>query len=279
MNDQSKPRAVAVRRTLTLGTVLAGVAVAAPSVAGDAIAPEETARAEIRLASAAGEGEGGEGEGGEGEGSAGLADPEQRLHRDLSFMEGHIRAGLALYEAGDLEAAKTHMGHPIEEKYAAVAAPLEAMGKGVLRDRIEAIAEAAEAEAPLAEVRANYDAVRATMEEVRSGMSPADQVLGLAALTRVAGEEYSVAVAGGEVSNLHEYQDSWGFLRVVETEARQMAESGDAAVAEAGREILGHLEATDAAFGDIQGQGSFEMKPSILMGAAARIELTGAGLK
>ena len=57
-------------------------------------------------------------------------------------------------------------------------------------------------------------------------MSPRDQVLGLAALTRVAGDEYTVAVEGGEISNLHEYQDSWGFLQVVESELQQMA-AGD----------------------------------------------------
>ena len=127
-------------------------------------------------------------------------------------MEGHLRAGLALYEAGDLKAAKTHMGHPIEEKYDAVAAPLEEMGKGALRDRIEAIARAAEAEAPLSEVTKAYDAAVAVMNEVRGGMTPADQVMGLAALTRVAGAEYTVAVKGGEVSNLHEYQDSLGLF-------------------------------------------------------------------
>jgi hypothetical protein len=222
------------------------------------------------------EGAGGEGE---GAGAAGMRDPHQRLQRDLSFMEGHLRAGLALYEAGDLAAAKTHMGHPIEEKYDAVAEPLEEMGKDALRARIVAIAEAAESEAPLEQVRAAFDSAREMIEEVRATISPADQVLGLAALIRVAGEEYAVAVAGGTVSNLHEYQDSWGFLRVVETEARQMAESSDAAVAAAGDEILDHLKATDAAYGDIQGQGTFRMDPSILMGAAARVELTGLGLE
>jgi hypothetical protein len=290
MTDRPKPRSVTVRRTLTLGTVLAGMTATGAAASEDGYTPVETEQSGIILAQAEGEGEGshaqgegeasaaeGEGEG-EGEGSAGVADPEQRLQRDLSFMEGHLRAGLALYEAGDLDAARTHMGHPIKEKYDAVAAPLAAMDKGALKDRIGAIAEAAETGAPLDEVRAAFEAARAMMEEVRATMSPADQVMGLAALTRVAGEEYTVAVAGGEVSNLHEYQDAWGFLRVVESEARQMTESEDPAIKAAGLEILDHLKATNAAFGDLQGEGDFEMAPSILMGAAARIELTGFGL-
>ncbi|MFB9148241.1 hypothetical protein [Roseovarius ramblicola] len=288
MTDQSKPRSVTVRRTLTLGTVLAGVAATGAAAAGERGSAVATDQAQIILAQAQaqaeGEGEGvasgGEGEDeGESEARAGLADPQQRLQRDLSFMEGHLRAGLALYEAGDQDAARTHMGHPIKEKYAAVADPLAAMDKGAMRDRIVAIAEAAESGAPLDEVRAAFDAARAMMEEVRATMSPADQVMGLAALTRVAGAEYTVAVAGGEVSNLHEYQDAWGFLRVVETEARQMADSTDAGISAAGRDILDHLKATDAAFGDLRGGGDFTMDPSILMGAAARIELTGLGLQ
>mgnify|MGYP004324686827 CR=1 FL=1 len=72
--------------------------------------------------------------------------------------------------------------------------------------------------------------------------------------------------ATAKIDNLHEYQDAWGFLRVVETEARQMTESDDPDIAAAGREILAHLEPTGTAFGDLQGKGSFTMDPSILMG-------------
>ncbi len=103
-------------------------------------------------------------------------------------------------------------------------------------------------------------------------------MLGLAALIRVAGDEYAVAVEGGAISNLHEYQDSWGFLRVVETELEQMAASDDPAVSEASDEALEYLAATDAAFGDIQGEGEMTLDPSILYGAAARIELEALGL-
>jgi hypothetical protein len=292
MTDRTPPRHVTVRRTLTLGTVFAGLTATGAAATDQGTVAATTGPSAIILAQAEAEAEGkgrhaqakavqaeGEGEGGEGgEGTTGLADPGQRLQRDLSFMEGHLRAGLALYEAGDLAAARTHMGHPIKEKYGAVAAPVAAMGKGALKGRIVAIAEAAESGAPLADVRAAFDAARAMIEEVRATISPADQVMGLASLTRVAGAEYTVAVAGGEVSNLHEYQDAWGFLRVVGTEARQMADSPDPETAAAGRDILDHLKATDAAFGDLQGGGDFTMDPSILMGAAARIELTGLGL-
>ncbi|WP_273250428.1 hypothetical protein [Sediminimonas qiaohouensis] len=54
----------------------------------------------------------------------------------LAFMEGHIRAGLALYVQGDIATAKTHMDHPIEGKYEAVEDQLESSGHGVLEGQI-----------------------------------------------------------------------------------------------------------------------------------------------
>ncbi len=280
MTDTIKPRAVAARRMLTL-TTAATTAVVGFSAAAESqdIGTWQSDGNYIVLAQASGEGEGaaaaeggGEGTAMSGEGAA-SGDPDRALQRDMSFMEGHMRAGLNLYEAGDLAAAKTHMGHPIEEKYGAVADPLADRGFDRLRQQIEAVAAATESGASLADVKDAFDAARVTMEEVRAGMSPRDQMLGLAALIRVAGDEYTVAVEGGEISNLHEYQDSWGFLRVVQTELEQMEASGDDALAHVAEESLAFLKLTNAAFGDIQGKGGITLDPSLLYGAAARIEL------
>lgn len=76
---------------------------------------------------------GGEGEvagpaGGEGEDAGDGTPPKISLLRDLGYMTGHMRAGLALCQAGGLAAARTHMGHPIAEKYDAVAKELDEIG-------------------------------------------------------------------------------------------------------------------------------------------------------
>ena len=104
-------------------------------------------------------------------------------------------------------------------------------------------------------------------------------MIGLAGLIRVAADEYSVAVEGGKISNLHEYQDSWGFLQVVEEELAHMAASPDTRVAHVAEEAPEYLHGTAAAFGDIQGKGDMTRDPSILYGAAARVELEGLELK
>ena len=289
INSTNKiPRNVVARR---MTGSLAALVTAGAMTTGHAGEASDTQAADdpILLAQVSGEGEGeasgegggesaagGEGEG-EGEGAAGLA-PDTAFLSGLGFMEGHIRAGLALYEAGDLEAARTHMGHPIEEKYDAVADRLAELGLDGMKSDLEALAAAAEEGADFEKVSSLFDTVHAGIEQARAEYTPAQQVNGLIALTRVAGDEYKVAVAGGDISNLHEYQDSWGFLRTIEHEARQMSESDDAAVAKVGEEILTQVEATNAAFGDLQGKGAFEMEPSLLYGAAARMELAASEL-
>jgi len=279
MTDSDTPRDVTARRLVLLGTV--ATALAAPAAASE-IQAHDTDTGRFLVAQAEGEGEGGgEGEG-EGEGGGAALPADVALLRDLGFMTGHLRAGMALYDAGDLAAAKTHMGHPIEEKYDAVAGPLETLGMGGLRDDLMALSAAAEAEAPADEVRALFEAVLAGVETARNAAAanPRQQILALAALMRVAGDEYTVAVAGGDVSNLHEYQDSWGFLQTIRSEADAFAASDDAGVAEAGADIRTAVDATLArAFGDIQGGGIPEMDPSLLYAGAARVELAAYGVE
>ncbi len=273
----NRPRIVIARR-ISAVTGLAALAAAGVVSSSEAQTEGEGVAAEsILLAQAEGEGEASAGGEGEGEGAASM-DPDTAFLSGLAFMEGHMRAGLTLYEQGDLEAAKTHMGHPIEEKYDAVAERLAEAGFDTLKEQVSDLAAAAEAEAEYEEIEQRYEAVRETLEAVRAGFSPAQQIVGLIDLTRVAGEEYAVAVGGGELSNLHEYQDSWGFLRVVETEAQELAESDDTQVAEVGRSLLEQVEATGAAYGDLQGQGAYEMDASIIYGAAARMQLASSDL-
>jgi len=298
----TSPRLVNVRRVSTLTGVVALTAagvIAVPEAFAEGEAAEQTPVIESPTESvieAEGEGVGkahaaddegeGEGEGaaaeGEGEGAAHGAEGGDvvALLTGLAFMEGHIRAGLALYEEGDFAAAKTHMGHPIEEKYEAVEAQLERSGHGVLEEQIAALAAATEDQADLTEVKALFSNVRETMEAVRTDHSAEQQVASLIGLTRIAGAEYTAAVADdGSVSDLHEYQDSWGFLRVVETEATQMAESDDEILASVARVFLDQVALTAQIYGDLQGNGTFDTDPSVIYGGAARMELASLKLK
>ncbi|APX90431.1 hypothetical protein BV394_12410 [Brevirhabdus pacifica] len=234
-------------------------------------------------AEAEGEGEAAPAAAAEGESEGGSSEKGDAVtfQRDMGFMAGHLRAGLALYELGDLEAAKTHMGHPIEEKYEAVAEELEEMGRGELRGDIEALAAAVERDAELAEVQGLFDTVITNLEGARdqAGGGPRARLLALAGLTRIAAEEYAVGTKDGKIANLHEYQDSWGFLRSVEAEAQRLSQDGNADVAKAAGRILELVGELDTAYGDMQGLGEMNIDPSLLYGAAARMELAAMAVR
>ena len=249
---------------------------------------EAEAEGEGAEAEAGGEGgEGGEGtsiavstaEGESEGGDSGLSD-QLRFQRDLGFVAGHLRTGLALLEAGDREAARTHMGHPIEEKFDALAAPLDRIGMGALRTEVAALAQAVEDGAAAADVaRLVADLEERTLAaREASGASERDRLLALAELTRIAAEEYAAALEDGRIVRLDEYQDSWGFLRAVETEARRIAQ-GTGPGADAARRILDLTGELDAAYGGLQAEGEMELDPSLLFGAAARMELAALGVE
>ena len=225
---------------------------------------------------------------GESEGGSSDGADDVTFLRDLGFMTGHMRAGMALFQDGDVKAARTHMGHPIKEKFGAVEERLEDIGKADLRADIEALAAATEEGTDPARVRDLFDTVidkvgsarTAALDEAASGTASArTRLLSLAELTRIAAEEYAVGVKGGRIANLHEYQDSWGFLRTVEAEAAELAQDGNAEVAKAATRIAALVSELDAAYGDLQGRGDMTMDASLLHGAAARMELAALAVR
>lgn len=272
-DDTEKPRrAVVARRSLTLGALAATMAAGSAAQAAVMVPTGGDTPGWFHLASGEGEGEG------EGEGAAAL-DPDLVYLRDLSFIEGHLRAGLALYQAGDLAAAKTHMGHPIKEKYDAVADRVASDGHAALKAQIVALAQAAEAEERAEDLTAQFGDVQAVLDQLRGAYDVKTQIAALIALTRVAGDEYTVATKGGTIANLHEYQDAWGFMQVVSDEIAGFAKSQNDNVVNVAEKLSGYLPATGAVFGDLQGKGDFTLDAGVLYGAAARMELAAARLR
>lgn len=299
MSENEKPfRVVRPRLWTALGTLAAaGLATGLTIPANAAGSHAQQGAADVVVADAGvskttrksdGEGEGetkavgkkaSSGEGGEGEGGSATGATEADFLASLGFMEGHLRAGMKLYDVGDLEAAKTHMGHPIKEKYGAVAEELNARGFGDLKGLIVQLADAAEAEKTYNDLEAIFDKVVARIDQVGAASpgGPAAELRSLALLTRIAANEYAVATEGGKISNLHEYQDAWGFLRTVGIRATEFAESNDPKVAQAGKIILEQVRGLGKAFGDIQGKGKMQMDPTLIYGAAAHMEIAALG--
>ncbi|QIQ86960.1 hypothetical protein [Erythrobacter sp.] len=173
-----------------------------------------------------GEGEGGEsgeGEGGEG-GESGSGIGALPVPQRLAFMSGHVAAGIALYRAGEAEAAAPHLMHPVSEGYEAERAGLDRLG--FEPDTFRSVSTALEQGKPAGEVEPQLEAAEDNLAAMReaAGGDPAEVIR---FLMEVTSEEYAAALSNGKVSDAAEYQDAWGFVTV----ARALADDleGEAA--------------------------------------------------
>lgn len=187
---------------LGLATALAGAGLAGCSgEAGEAGETGDTAQ--VGEAGEGGEGEGGEGEGGE----SGAVSLDQRV----AFMAGHVEAGLALYRAGEYEAAAKHMKHPVSESHASEREGLAELGfDPAPYEAVSASLAAGESADAVEEQLAAVEANLATMREQAGGDASAQ----IRYLLDTAVEEYSAGVTDGAITDPGEYQDAWGFVKV-----------------------------------------------------------------
>ena len=181
--------------------------------------------------SESGEGESGEGESGEGEGgedghSIGALPVEQRL----AFMSGHVKAGIALYRAGEPAMGAPHLLHPVSETHQAERAGLDALGFDA--SIFEAVSAALDAGKPAAEIEPQLSAAEANLEAV-AAKAGGDTANIITYLMGVIVEEYTIAITDGQVTDAGEYQDAWGFAQVAKDRAASLpAGQREAVIAE-----------------------------------------------
>ena len=269
------PRTSQARRWTSLA--LAGTAigfVAAPLQAQDFNA-QTGGPDRIWLAQAEG------GEGGEGGEAGAVAEKENDAAyvAALGFVEGHLRVGVALYEADLPDMAITHMKHPQDEIYTALAPQLAERGAEAFDTQLTALALAVEGGASVEDVQAAFAAVLHEVEEASTATTEKAQLEALVIMTRTAAEEFSIGVVDGAIANLHEYQDAFGFLQTVRTRAATLAMSSDASVAAAAAKVTAAVDATDAAFAGLDPQGAVPGTADILFGAAAQMEFAVLSVK
>lgn len=215
---------------LGLATALAGAGLAGCSgEAGEGGEAGESAQ--VGEAGEGGEGEGGEG--GEGEGGESGAIPVD--HR-VVFMAGHVEAGLALYRAGDTEAAAKHLMHPVDETHESERAGLEALGFDPTP--YEAVAAAIEAGEPASAVEPQLAAAEANLAALRE-QAGGDNAAQIRFLMDTAVAEYAVAVKDGVVADPGEYQDAWGFVKVARDIAIGIQGPDGAGIRETLEQMLG----------------------------------------
>ncbi|MBD3667800.1 MAG: hypothetical protein HUJ16_07565 [Kangiella sp.] len=222
-----------------------------------------------------GEGEGGEGEGGEGGANIDLAKDNAAYLAQLGLMRGHLWVGYKLYQEGHIDMAKTHMKHPEDELYAGMEPVFKARQVDGFAKELQILADAVNGEKGDAAVKKAYRSLQnqiAKSERIKE-KSARDVLISISLMVRTAADEYAIGVKNGDVVNVHEYQDAYGFTEIaierldsINSEQQQLA----AKDIENTRQWL--LELRDL-WPTVDPQGKLEGDASHLYGAAARIEL------
>lgn len=137
----------------------------------------------------------------------------------LGLIRGHLLVGVALYREGARDHAATHMKHPEDELYAALAPAFAARGVPGFDDALGALADAVESGAPVSAVTAAHERVITDIAAAEQGGLTLETTAALElnvaqALVAEAAEEYAIGVVDGVVVNVHEYQDAYGFTRI-----------------------------------------------------------------
>ncbi len=158
--------------------------------------------------------------------------------RDVAFgnamaqIPGHYRVALELYLAGDLSGAIVHAGHPLMEVLPVVYEDLIESGLAAPVSRALGIAAQAVRERRSAkDVGAAFEAATkaggGAIAAVVGGAveEPAYRASVAAALLRAAVEKHRLAVAGGRVNLLPEYQDAYGFVLQADRMLEELAGS------------------------------------------------------
>lgn len=167
------------------------------------------------------------------------------------------------------------MKHPESEIYAALQPALRSRNAPGFADQLSDLAVAVENARPLPEVEAAYQSVLqgiTVAEQAVPEQSPG--LLGevIVDLVRTAAVEYDIAVGDDlALENAHEYQDALGFIRVAydildEVEAMGAGRSGVSAIRE-------QLDLVHPAWTGLQPPARLHTQPSVIYGAASRIEL------
>lgn len=228
-----------------------------------------------------------EGEGAEGEGegaAAGDADPAEddvAFLTQLGLIRGHLHVGYSLYEQNLPDLAETHMKHPREEIYADLEPAFGVRGCDGFADALSGLTAAVVDRAGQSEVLAAYEDLTAGIRacEERAALSdPSVAARVIQNLMRTAGVEYQIGVIDGEIDNLHEFQDAWGFTQIAKDYASSPAFAGSPEAIAAAGQIQALLDGLDGMWPSLDPQGAIDGDPAQLFGAASNVEIAALGL-
>lgn len=232
------PRRVSARRWALAGTAI--------SLALAGTAPTPVAKLLVTPAHASDAAEAGEA----GESGVDLAEGPSAFLTSLGYFEGTYRIAARLYLDGHREGAAAHLDESHHAFYEDIETYIAEYSAPGFAPEAEAFTAAIMQDQGDETVRATYDALmaRVATNAAAAKASAYDQAISVHDLIELAAAEYEGGVDAGEVVMAIEYRDSWGFFETARVRAEAFTQSGDDALATAGKDILEHLAAVDALY-------------------------------
>ena len=140
----------------------------------------------------------------------------------LAFMTGHVKAGLALYRLGELDMAAPHLLHPVSETHKLERMGLEKFGfNSAPFIKVSEALKSQEASSEIESLLQKSDANLYYVSQQIGGNS--SDIINFLLDTII--DEYSIAVTGGKITDLGEYQDAYGFQIVVQSQAATLSDN------------------------------------------------------
>ena len=209
-----------------------------------------------------------------------LLDNDVAFLTRLGLIRGHLRVGNALYQAGQFDMSATHMKHPRDELYSGLVPAIEFRGATTFDQPLSNLADAVESNAGADQVQSAWQAVDDAIQAIEARVDPPlnATLLAIVEILRTAGEEYALGVVDGQIENVHEFQDAWGFTQVVDQRLDTLNPSSDEeqVAVERASDLVDELQSL---WPSLAPEEAVQGRASALHGAAARIELLANGLE
>lgn len=160
----------------------------------------------------------------------------------LYEMLGHLEASRANLERGNWTLAQAHAAHPTAEYWASIEGTLEQFGLQGIRQQLDAYLQATQGQSSdaLQRNQAAQDALRQALDSVlqRAGSDASTlRAAALASLAEAVATELAEAVEDGQIANIEEFQDAWGFFQVLRSELPDVVAAAPATGTEAAQEV------------------------------------------
>lgn len=237
------------------------------------------------MPSGEGEGEGATTAAGEGEGAAAegadFSKDDAAYLTQIGLIRGHLQVGHELYEAELPDLAETHMKHPRAEIYSALEPAFKKRGCPGFADGLGELTASVKGRQAAHAVSETYNTLLEAINRCETTASVADPKVAakiIENLLRTAAVEYKIGVIDGEINNLHEYQDAWGFTQVAQEWAQSAAFKSSAQAKDMTTKMQEVIARQQSLWPSLNPDGSIDGDAAQLFGAAAHVQVLALSL-